>query len=217
MFAQIIKQEIERATATILEHSRFVQAAQQGLLKKEDVVRYLKNCLFVVRHTPIHLTQARETAESQGLNEVARFMANKWIEEKGHDAWAIADLDSLNASPIVLIGEDITQANQRLMEFVGTLAIQQPLNYIAYITFVEYFTVLAAPPFLLSLERSGIPRSSLSVIALHEELDKEHVAEDLTVIAGLVESPEQQGRFLEVLLKTEELLNEHFNELAEDL
>lgn len=217
MFDQIIKKEIETATADILTHNNLVLAAQNGRLQKDGVVRYIKNCLFVVRHTPVHLIKAREAAEALGLLDVAGFMAIKFSEEIGHDAWALADLESLQASPDIVVDQDITKTNQNLMAFVDSLATHQPLYYIAYITFVEYFTVLAAPPFIASLEKAGLPRSSLTIVAHHEELDKEHVVDDLNAVGELVDTPEKQALFLQVLRKTAALINDHFNELAEGL
>lgn len=215
MFDQSIKTEIETATAQILASNRLVLAAQHGLMTKDLVVRYVKNCLFAVRHTPLHLVKARKAAESLGLTALASFMENKFNEEVGHDVWALNDLKSLKAPQPHLQDHDITNGNQQLMAWVGELCAHQPLYYIAYITFVEYFTVLAAPPFLESLEKAGFPRSSLSVVALHEELDKDHLVRDLKAVVNLVDTFEKQTLFIASLRKAATLINDHLNELAE--
>ncbi|MEY4616357.1 MAG: hypothetical protein RJB66_1317 [Pseudomonadota bacterium] len=215
MFDQKIKTEIETATKNILTNNKLVLTAQNGHLTKDLVVRYVKNCLYAVRHTPIHLTKARDVAQVRGLAELSAFMTDKFNEEIGHDAWAMNDLDALGAAQDIALDSDITQANQLLMTWVGDLSTNHPLSYLAYITFVEYFTVLAAPPFLESLEKAGYPRSSLSVIALHEELDKDHVVHDLGVIVDLVDTEDKQLLFMNALQKAAIMINDHLNELAE--
>lgn len=215
MFTQTIKNEVESLTQNILTHNSFVRAANDGRLEKTAIVRYLKNCLFVVRFTPLHLKKAAATAHSQGETRLRDFMNHKWHEEQGHDQWAVHDLEHFQAAPEVDVSQEVTHANQQLMSYVDEMTQSHPYHYLAYITFVEYFTVLAAPSFLASLEKMGYSRKTLSVVALHEELDQAHVSDDLAAITHFIDTPDKQKQFIQVLRQTAAIINDHFTQLAE--
>lgn len=215
MFAQTIKDEIEEFTSQFLTENPFPRAAEQGQLQKSDLIRYIRNCLYAVRHTPRHLIQAASCAKSRGEKSVSQFMEQKFCEEQGHDAWAIEDLGHFKVAVREDEDLDVTEANKELLAFAGHLTLSDPMSYMAYITFIEHFTVLAAPSFLNSLERVGIPRNSLTIVAHHAELDKDHVVDDLKAIAEIVVSEVQQKRFIDVLRKTAILIDHHFKTLVE--
>jgi hypothetical protein len=82
--------------------------------------------------------------------------------------------------------------------------------------FAEYYTVLAAPAWLDALEkRCAIPRSFVSVIANHIELDREHVTEGLFEIDQLVD-PNERSELVESLHEAMALWDAFFAEVADE-
>ncbi len=216
MFGEDIKREIEVFTQHFFDKNPFACKAKQGELTKNHIARYLKNILYSIEFTPIHLKAASSRSRELGLNNIAQFMDDKYIEEFGHDKWVKSDLSKLGVNSEIQNNNELTQGMVELMKFVESLVYGETLYYIAYITFVEYFTVLAAPELLDCIEnKCEIPRSSLTVVANHGELDKIHIEDDLKAIAKFVDSPEKSSEFIKVIRKTAELVYLHFSECAE--
>ena len=78
-----------------------------------------------------------------------------------------------------------------------------PALYLAYILFAEQLVVILGPEWLELLEaRCGIPRSSMTVIGNHAELDKEHVESALEEIDDLVGDPRKLPRMRDALRRS---------------
>jgi pyrroloquinoline quinone (PQQ) biosynthesis protein C len=220
MFQQKIKLEIENVTSDIMQNNEFIQYARKGQLTKNQIIRYLKNIDYSISYTPIHLKAASYKAQEQGLFHIAKFMEGKYNDEFGHDSWVKQDIQSLGANlednQTETIKITLTKNIQNLIFYVESLATSKPLNYMAYITFLEYFTVLAAPEFLACVEKKcGIPKSSLSVIVKHGELDKIHAEDNLCAISKFIDTSEKNSEFLKVIHMSASILNRHFTECAE--
>jgi hypothetical protein len=171
-------------------------------------------------YTPLHLKAASKRAQTLGLIEVAQFMEEKYNDEYGHQNWVKDDLKKLDAIPEnfqnYYANSILTSGIQDLISYVDSLANTKPLSYMAYVTFLEYFTVLAAPEFLEYVEKyCKIPRTSLSVVVKHGELDKIHVEDNLIAISKFIDSDSISEEFLEVIYTTSAILNRHFTECAE--
>jgi hypothetical protein len=95
------------------------------------------------------------------------------------------------------------QSIRDLVTFLATTIDRDPVLYLSYILFAEYLIVLLGPEWLRMLEeRCGIPRSSMTVIGNHIELDREHVEEALDQIDALVSDPHKLPSMRAVLLET---------------
>jgi hypothetical protein len=90
-----------------------------------------------------------------------------------------------------------------MIAFIERVIDEDPALYLAYILFAEYLVVLLGPQWLELLEsRCGIPRTSMTVIGNHAELDREHVAEAFEVIDALVGDPQKLPAMRRVLRDT---------------
>lgn len=211
-----VKIEIEIAAQNFLQSNPFINKARSGSLTRAQVTRYLKNILYSIEFTPIHLKAASLRAGELGLTEIAKFMNDKYIEEYGHDKWVRADLRKLGVPSELHNKKELTHGIIDLIKFVETLVYGNPLYYIAYITFAEYFTVLVAPELLdCIINKCGIPKSALTVVSNHGELDKKHVNDDFNTLKIFVDSPEKTKEFIQVIHKSAEIINQHFSECAE--
>ncbi len=170
------------------EHNVLFSTTRAGKLTKEMMARYLNALHFMLTLTPVHLVKARDKAYALGDEQLAAHFQHKLGDEVGHDAWADDDLRSLNAQRAA---KTEVMASARSLALSLESAIDaQPARYLAYIAFVEYMTVLVGPRWLTDLEeRCGIPRSSMTAVANHVELDREHAEEGFSVIDDLVVDP----------------------------
>jgi hypothetical protein len=180
---------IERWASRRESRSLFKLAAS-GQLTKDMVTRYIGNVTWTVGFTPTHLCMAREEARARGDEALARHFEHKLGEEEGHAAWGEADLDSLSREVASPVAPAITPAFRALAKWIETTISEDPSLYLPYIAFTEYVTVLLGPGLLQDIEdKCGVPMSSMSIVANHVELDREHAEEGFGVMDDLCGDP----------------------------
>lgn len=187
MIVRALQTEIEACAVRLHAHPLLL-SAQRGEVPPEAVARYLSSVLFLVQHTPIHLELARATAEAEGALELARYFGHKAVEEQGHDAWAEADLQQLGARfGELALSPQPCPAIRALVAELSRGIREEPAAYLAYILFAEYITVLMGPIWVGALQKHcGVPQEALTVVSRHAELDREHVADCLAELEGLL-------------------------------
>src|SRR5688572_4435336 len=190
MIADALKFDIEAHARRVRTGNRFMLQALAGTVPPEAVERYLASLRFLFRATTHCLIRARERAGAAGLAELASFYAAKRREEQGHDRWAHRDLEVLTTRlPVDYVGMQVP-AIEELVAFVERTIDADPRDYLAYMLWVEYFTVLVGADFVrLLVERNGIPIEALSAIVNHVELDVGHVEEGIETIDRFVDDP----------------------------
>ncbi len=164
--------------------------AMDGTMSPPLIAKYLANVHQLVIHTPIHLVKARQAAEARGDLALARHFDHKLAEEAGHDAWAARDREGLAKKTGVVAPDAVVPSMAGLILHIEALIEKDPALYLAYILFAEQLIVLMGTEWLGLLEtRCGIPKTVMSVVGNHAELDKDHVAEALDEIDSLVGDP----------------------------
>jgi hypothetical protein len=154
--------------------------------------------LYLVRHTPFHLSLARDSAEQWGDLELRRFFQHKLGEEHGHDQWAESDLKEMGAHFGSSVGatREPCRAILALVRDLERAIRVAPASYLAYILFAEYITVLMGPVWVDALrEHCGVPADALSVVSRHAELDREHVAECVAEFDALLAASDAPRAF----------------------
>lgn len=200
MIGDALRVEIERYAARMPHHNPLYYRAADGTLRAEHLARYLKNVHGLVLHTPVHLERAEARAAALGDGALAAHFRHKRGEEAGHDAWAERDLDRVSQTIKARAPLALHPTMTALLRFLEDTIDGDPARYLAYILFSEYLIVLLGPAWLELLEaRCGIPKSSMTVIGNHAELDREHVAEAFEVIDRLVGDPRKLGPMRAVL------------------
>jgi hypothetical protein len=189
MIGAQLQAELDLYAQELWRSSPLHAGALAGALDGETVTRYLNNILYLIRFTPIYLTQAHEEAKRRGWADLAAFYLEKRGEEQGHDQWALEDLAGLGKKAGEG-AEHVTASFKTLVKELGELISDDPTLYLGYIFFSEYLTVVLGPRWLAALrERCGI-HSELTVVGNHVELDKDHVLDDLKAMSSLV--PEEK-------------------------
>jgi pyrroloquinoline quinone (PQQ) biosynthesis protein C len=187
-----LKLDIETYASRLRSSNRLFKRAQCGELTPGAIAGYVANLRFLVQHTDVNLKLARTRAEQLGRKKLAAFFEEKAHEEEGHDRWAEKDMVTLKTMFGVTSSAEPARSIRDLLDYLRAMITEEPTQYLAYILFVEYLTVLMGPEWLRMLEeRCGIPASAMTVVGNHVALDKEHVAKGLQEIDLLVEDGQQ--------------------------
>jgi hypothetical protein len=189
--SETLKADIEAYVARSRTDNQLLTRARRGELTPNAVAKYLDGLRYLLQHTDVNLRLACARAAQLGRTELAQFFEHKAEEERGHEQWADSDMAGLTARFGVTSPKAPARSIASLLDYLRTIIVEEPTQYLAYILFVEYVTVLIGPEWLRLLdERCGIPVSLMSVIDKHVELDKEHTAEGLKEIDRLVDNPQ---------------------------
>ncbi|HEY4117200.1 MAG TPA: hypothetical protein VGM56_05070 [Byssovorax sp.] len=197
MIAAALRDDIQRYAHEMRGENRLFVGAARGVLTRTTITLYLANLHELICNSQRHLRVARDTALARGLLDLAAYYAEKCVEEQGHDAWAVADMSRV--APKSARGAVLPATRERI-ERLDAIIEEDPELYLTYTLFAEYVTVLLGGDWLDLLEANcGIPRTSMTVVRNHVDLDKEHVAEALERIDALVSDPRKITRMRQVL------------------
>lgn len=202
MIGNALRDEIDRSAARMRRENPLFTRAAEGTIDRRTISRYLTNIHVLLQHTPIHLERARKRARELGREDLARHFDHKMEEEVGHDAWAERDLRRVsNGAPVEASQPLVTM--EGMLRFIESVIDRDPAEYLAYIFFAEYLIVVLGPEWLDLLEkRCGIPKTSMTAIGNHIELDKDHVDEALATIDELVGDPSKLPAMRDVVVAT---------------
>jgi hypothetical protein len=150
--------------------------------------------MYLIREALEILSLAQSKANEVGHADLAAFYLRKMREEKGHDKWAQNDITALNRLFGTEAVKERSPAILGMLSYLRGATEADPMQYLAYLLFTEYVTVLMGPEWLSMLEeRCGVPQSAMSVVANHVELDKDHVEACLHEIDELVTDEKFHG------------------------
>jgi len=201
MIANALRVEIERYAARMKSSNPLFWKAADGTFTSEYLVSYLTNVRHLVWHAQRFLDRGRARALVVGDLQLAEYYRNKLGEELGHETWADRDIQRVTGASRAPVNPDILLSAQDMVRFLGAVIDEDPALFLSYMLFAEYLIVLLGPEWLQMLEeRCGIPRSSMTIIGNHIELDREHVEEALDQIDALVGDPRKLPRMRAVLL-----------------
>ena len=215
MIGEALSHEIDVFAAGVRSQNPLFVQAEAGSLSLATVARYIANVHQLIRHTPYHLGKARDLSMARGDDALARHFAHKMVEEAGHDAWAARDLEGLSRRGAPPPSDKVTPAMGALIRHIESLIDEDPALYLSYILFAEKLVVLMGPEWLALLEsRCGIPKSLLTIIGNHAELDKDHVSEALDEIDALVGDPKKLPAMRDALRRSMDRFAAFCSELA---
>jgi hypothetical protein len=202
MIANALRVEIERYAAQMKGSNPLFLKAEDGTFTNACMVNYLTNIRHLVCHGQRYIVRAGQRAVAVGDERLAEHYEHKRREELGHEKWADRDIERVSMVSMIPANPDVLPSAHDLVMFLGKTIDEDPALYLSYMLFAEYLIVLLGPEWLQMLEeRCGIPRSSMTVIGNHIELDREHVEEALDQIDDLVGDPRKLPRMREVLLE----------------
>lgn len=199
MIGDALRTEIEAYAARRQQNAVF-RATGAGQITRAMVARYVANVRYMIAITPPYLRRARDRARDVGQDKLAAYYGQKVGEEEGHEIWAERDLHSLSPGIVSQSTGSVAGSIRALAEYLEAKIDEDPALYLCYIAFAEYLTVILGPAWLTLLEdRCGIPRSSMTVIDNHVELDREHAEEAFACIDDFVTDPRKLRPMREML------------------
>jgi len=202
--------------AAAREENPLFRSTLAGRVTPAGFAIYLANIRYLIAKTISHLKLAHSVAKKRGRLDLAAHFEHKIDEETGHELWADQDRQALRARFEVPTDFELLASMRRLVTYIEHTIESNPARYLSYMLFAEYYTVLAAPEWLVALdEHCGIPTSMVSVISKHIELDQAHAAEGLREIDELIE-PVEGAELIETLLEAMRLMNLFFAEVADE-
>ena len=213
MISDALRIDIEKWASTKDQRALFAMA-KSGRLTRPMVRTYIANVTYLIERTPGHLRRARERASALGDERLAGHYAHKLDEEEGHSVWGEADLESLSDVSTAGLGSSVTPAIAACASYLTKIIDEDPALYLTHLAFTEYVTVLLGPELLADIEsRCGVPRSSMTVVDNHIELDREHAEEGFGIIDDLVGDPKKLAPMRRALAG----LLEHFDRFCEEV
>ncbi len=214
MIADALRAEIETFARKKCRENLLFRMAEEGTVDTACIRAYLTNLHHLLRNTPICLVRARKLAIARGDQKLAEHFRHKLIEEAGHFRWAEDDLASLPAT--VGAAPGVLPSMEHHIAYIVRIIDEDPSLFLGYILFGEYFTVEIGPEWLRLLEeRCGVPRTSMTAVGNHIEIDQGHVEEALEHIDDLVGDPRMLPRMREVLRESMDNFYAFCTELAE--
>jgi hypothetical protein len=167
-----LRATIERLAEQLRRTSPMAHIARAGRFTPAALALYLESLRYLFVASQRNLGRASTLAEELGDAGLAQYFARKHAEERGHDAWASADLSQLPAAAT----ERVRPARSivRLTELQAQLLDRHPLYFVAYALWAEYFTVLVGDEWIEALSHSGYRDKQLSAVVNHVDADREH-------------------------------------------
>lgn len=210
-----LTRHIQNFFRSLKKQNIFYQRIFDGSLTAPELTRFLQNVSFLTAHTPAHLKLAHALAKTRGEQALARYFAEKLDEEVGHDQWGTEDVAALQKNFHVSSNQlGIVPAMQALVAGNEAMIRSDPFHYFIYVLYAEYFTVIAGPESLTAIEKNkGIPKSMMTIIGKHAELDQHHVAEWATAAEEVGLKAERCTDYREVL----DGIMERYTKFCEDL
>lgn len=189
MIGNALRIDIEKYAADLSRRNLLFATTQAGTISPDMIRRYLASLRFMIMQTPVLLTKAIRRARELGNEELAKHFEHKITEEVGHEVWADNDLRSLEAARSART-PDVTQAARDFAAYLERRIQEDPLYWLPYAAFAEYITAIKGPEWLELLEtRCGIPKTSMTAVGNHIELDREHAEENFAVVDDFVLDP----------------------------
>lgn len=215
MIAQELKVSIERYAPQMQSENPLFCRARDGALGPEHLAHYLASVGFLIDHTQSHLRRAAVRARQDGNEALALYFEQKGGEERGHEQWARSDLARVRPIPHDARLQPVA-AMRELVECIEQTIERDPVLHLPYMLFAEYFVTLLGPEWLRLLEeRCGIPRSSMTVVNNHAELDREHAAEAFERVDELAGDPRYLDEMQGVIARTISLFGRICSEVVQ--
>jgi pyrroloquinoline quinone (PQQ) biosynthesis protein C len=214
MIADALRLEIEAHAARVRMSNPLLRRAAAGENSPVAVELYLVTLRYMIANTPSHLDRARDRSRETGLDDLATYYREKLAEEDGHERWADHDLRVLRGHRKIVSQPSPVPAAIRLSAFLRRTIEKDPVLYLAYLLWAEYFTTLVGGEVIEHLvSRCHVPADALTCLANHVELDKEHTEENLDALDALVDEP----RMLEPLRRVLDTSMALFDRMCEEI
>ncbi|HKU42743.1 MAG TPA: hypothetical protein VJR89_31510 [Polyangiales bacterium] len=210
--AEAMKQAIEAYAAELQQRTPIADIARRGEFTPRAMALYLESLRYLFQNTQRNLTLAAARSEQLGRRKLAKYLRRKAGEEQGHDRWAIADLERLPRD--VVAGVRPAAAVRALVALQERFIQEEPLCFVAYLQWAEYFSVHVGDQWLDALAKSGYSRAHVTAIHNHLETDRHHAAAGFAEVAELMEGRPVAGLLLRAIEQSGAVFESLCNEIC---
>jgi hypothetical protein len=186
--ADELKAFIEKYAQNIKVNSLLFEKSKTGELTREQVGLYLFNLYFILSQATVRTETALKVARSRGLDKLALFFEDLIEFEKGHDEWAVDDLDKFGFDELLLDSFTIVPAMKEISAFMHELAQRRPHSYIACHFYSAYIALLIGPEWLELLQLNcGISVTEVSIMQKYQLFDEEYNFNDFSKVENFTD------------------------------
>lgn len=101
-----------------------------------------------------------------------------------------------------------------LVELQEAFIVSEPLCFVAYLQWTEYFSVYVGDVWLDALAMGGYQRNQVTAIHNHLETDREHAAAGFREIDALARDFPQPERLIDAVVKAGQVFESPLEEIA---
>jgi hypothetical protein len=207
-----LQMSIEDWADDLRRRSQISAFAKSGKLTPRAVALYLESLRYLLRNSQLNLLLAADTSKQLGCMELSAYFNRKAGEERGHEHWAIDDLERLPDAATA--GVRPATAIVSLVELQRTLIAEHPVCFVAYALWAEYFTVLLGDEWLEALATCGFERTQISAITKHLDADREHAARGFGEIDRLWEGQPDRTLIVAAVERAGRIFEEFCDEIC---
>ena len=170
---EALKEAFQPALAAFLSSNTIAELAA-GTLKIEQYRAILREMFHQVREHPQMLMQAASKLRGRDREMVKAFF-NHASSEVGHDQLALNDYVTLGGDASAVPYQYPLPATSALLAF-GYYQIHEanPIGYLGYLFFLEFAPTATGTGLMQQLETIGVPRTAMTFIGDHAEIDVHH-------------------------------------------
>ncbi len=145
-----------------------------GNVTADHYAAYLRETYFYTRENP--QIQAMATAWFRGDDrQMVKAFLRHALSEVGHDALALADLNSLGRDVRSVPDERPLPSTTPLISFpFYAIQYRSHLSYLGYLFFLEFLPTERGAEIASSLAKIGVPPKAMSFLAEHRSIDVHH-------------------------------------------
>lgn len=182
--------ELRSSTASQLKEVKAVRSLFDGDPDVQSYIKYLINVYKYAEHSPKVIAMAAARCMSSH-RELASYLLHHAEEEKGHDLWALEDLQDLGLDPLYVQDQYPVNACSSMIGFMYyTACHQNPVGLFGWMYILEAIGNDLGALVASRLDDSlGLNGKSLRFVAGHAVSDQDHTKDLTEVIEKYVVEP----------------------------
>ncbi len=189
----------------VMARSKAFELMSTGTITRRQYAAILRQIFHNVRENPQIMTLATSRFRGE-QREVIKPMMRHALAESGHEKLALHDIEALGEDVSSIPYERPLPATFALRaSLMHMIEHHEPVACLGYMFHLEYTPTQLGRKYIAALEKSGIPRSAMSFLEEHAEVDVAHCKLMEMYCEKLVRTPEKLDSVLYMQRLTAEL------------
>lgn len=169
-----------------------IQEALRGVVSRASYVAFLREAFHHVRHTVPLLEACRDRLPAR-LAWLRPALDEYVVEERGHDAWILADIEACGADAAAVRDGEPAPATELMVAYAyDGIARRNPLGFLGMVHVLEGTSVALALAAADRIQATlGLPARAFTYLRSHGELDREHVRHFAQLVDAIDDAGDQ--------------------------